>query len=132
MTAVSRPRDGVFQAACSSGDAVGSAVHLVVGVSPRTVSTADPSDIAKMPAVGVVISKSSPTNCVVRWRGESEPVYLGLSTGKPYWVGDDGLPSYSPPTGPPGSVRFAQFLGYSTESTKLLLNVTPTVVGFSR
>jgi hypothetical protein len=60
------------------------------------VTKADPSNPAKMPAIGVVVSKSSSTVCKVQVLGEIKGIYSGLTPGAVLVVGSSGQPSHSP------------------------------------
>lgn len=51
---------------CLSGDAVGDAVYLSAA---STVAKADADDAAKIPAIGLIVSKQSSTSCTVRVSG---------------------------------------------------------------
>lgn len=89
----------VRSADCSSAEAVGDFVCISgPQVSNRDqVQKADPSDYDKLPAVGVIISKSSPTTCLVQWMGETPAIFSGLSAGEPYFLGADSKLAEVPP-----------------------------------
>lgn len=92
-----------YEMTCSSDVFVGACVYVSgpgVGVVPA-VSLADPSNPAKMPAVGVVVSKASPTTGVVRTVGAvARPG--GVTPNAVYIVGPDSrlLDSASLPVSP--------------------------------
>lgn len=109
-------------AECTAAEAVGDFV-CIVDDPPNghdLVGKADPSDFTKMPAVGVVISKSSPTLCLVQWMGETPNIFTGLSSGEIYFVGADARIAEVPPV--PSTVPlFTQFMGVATAPTRLYL-----------
>jgi hypothetical protein len=57
------------------------------------VATADPSNVAKMPAVGVVYSKPTSTTARVRVLGELPGIITGMTIGQPVYVGASGQPN---------------------------------------
>jgi len=114
--------DVVREAECTSAEAVGDFV-CIAGDPPNgydVVAKADPADFNKMPAVGVVISKSSPTECLVQWYGETPDIFSGLSSGEVYFVGADSKIAEEPPT-PITVPLFTQFMGVATAETRLYL-----------
>jgi hypothetical protein len=84
----------VFSATCLATDLVGNFAYVT---GPYAVTTVDISDSTKIPTIGVIISKSTPTTCVVQWHGEVSGLYVGLIPGKMYFVGSDGRPSATVP-----------------------------------
>ena len=111
-----------FAASCIAGDAIGSFVYLSGSESVRTV---DIDDLGKMPAVGIVISKGSPTTCVVQVTGEVDAT--GLTPG-PQYVGTSSTPVGTRPANPGAGLRNIQFIGTAISATRLLLTVTPHLV----
>lgn len=109
-------------AECSVAESVGDFV-CIIDDPPNghdLVGKADPSDFSKMPAVGVIISKSSPTRCLVQWMGETPNIFSGLSSGEVYFVGADAKVAEVPPV--PATVPlFTQFMGVATAPTRLYL-----------
>jgi hypothetical protein len=112
----------VRRAECTAAESVGDFVCIVDdppnGVD--LVGKADPADFTKMPAVGVIISKSSPTDCLVQWLGETPNIFAGLSSGEVYFVGADSKIADEPPT-PTTVPLFTQFMGVATAPTRLYL-----------
>jgi len=84
------------------------------------VAKADPADFNKMPAVGVVISKSDSTHCLVQWLGETPNIFTGLASGEVYFVGADARIAEDPPV-PTSVPLFTQFMGVATAPTRLYL-----------
>jgi hypothetical protein len=117
--------DLTFDANCPSGAAVGDAVYIsgakVGGVTQ--VAPCDTTSYSAMSAVGVIISKTIATDCVVQYAGEAT-VYSSLTPGRVYMIDQNGEPTSSLPT--PGSSHYVQRLGVatSTDSMLLLLDVT--------
>lgn len=112
----------VRSAECTALEAVGDFVCIVDDPPDGLdlVGRADPSDFGRMPAVGVIISKSSPTECLVQWLGETPNIFAGLSSGEVYFVGANGKISEVPPVPTTGPL-FTQFMGVATAPTRLYL-----------
>lgn len=89
----------IRSADCTTAEAIGDFVCISgPQVSNRDqVTKADPSDYDKLPAVGVIISKPSPTTCLVQWMGETPAIFSGLSAGEPYFLGADSRLAEVPP-----------------------------------
>lgn len=91
----------LFQANCLSTDAVGTLVYItgpeISGLIQ--VTQVNPISLSKMPAFGVIVSKSSSTICLVQRFGVTT-VFTGLTAGKVYYVGSNGSPSLTPPAWP--------------------------------
>lgn len=103
-----------MQAACDAADAIGNAVYLT---GPAAVTTVDITNQAKMPVVGIISSKTSPTSCVVTLFGLMTPgvpltpqrVYFASLTG--------GLIDTVPLPRP----IFLQAVGHAIDTTQLLV-----------
>ena len=67
---------------CLSGDAVGDWVYVSAA---STVAKADADDTAKIPAIGVIVSKESTTSCTVRVSGLVTGA-SGLTAGATYYL----------------------------------------------
>lgn len=85
----------VYDVECASTVLVGDCVAINSGATAQLATIAT---LHQTPAIGVVISKSSATQCRVQFSGYVTGIYSGLSPGKVYFVGTDGRPSPSPPT----------------------------------
>ena len=103
----------VFSAVCQATDAVGDCVY---GSGPYQVSRADPYDWGKMPAIGVIESKSG-TDCLVHTFGEVPGLYTGITPGKILFVGQDGRLSHTAPAGS----SFVQTMGAAVSGEVVLL-----------
>ena len=112
-----------LKATCQASDSVGNCVYIAGPASAGlyTVTTGDPTDANKMPTVGIIMSKDSPTRCKVQWLGEIESVYTGMTVRKPLFVGLTGRLEEAPPSPPISGYAFAQSLGTVLDSGKLLL-----------
>jgi hypothetical protein len=103
---------------CLAADVVGNTVYITgdkVGKYYQ-VSTTDPTDPAKMPAVGIIIQKDSATECIVAPFGEITDIYTGFTPGESLYVGADSRPTHTPPS--PG---VQQYLGEAWASDVLFL-----------
>jgi hypothetical protein len=115
---------------CLSTDSVGDPVCIRgdrVNGKWRT-EKANPYDDTKMPAIGILISKSTPTVGVVQVFGPVEGIFTGLNYLKPsYIVGPAGIQLTAPPTGP-GGFAWVQHLGKAVASDILFLFGTITML----
>jgi len=108
------------QASCQVSDAVGNCVYIagdIVG-GLHQVTTCDPTDFSKMPAIGVIIEKSSLTRCTVLRLGELEG-YSGLTLRKVMFVALDGTLQEGPPVPSVGSHVFVQRVGSVIDDSKV-------------
>lgn len=112
---VSRPLAGNSQAtaACAETDAIGDLVYVSGSMQDGdlAVNRADIKQFNKMPSVAIIVSKLSPTRCVVQTGGEVKGVYSNLSPGKVYFAGQTGRPVVDPPVPPPGQYLYLQPIG---------------------
>lgn len=93
---------------CNNGDSVGGVLQ---------VTTADPYTNTKIPAIGVIISKSSSTDCRVQIAGRIT-VLSGLTPGKLYWLNTNGTATTTVPTGP--GTRYVHAVGVALAANVLL------------
>ncbi len=101
---------------CLATDTIGSCVYVTgpkIGQRYQ-VATADPSTTLKMPAIGVIVSKTSATECTVQLFGEVTGIYSGFVPGVTLYVGVAGQPSHTP--GP-----ISQVLGAAISTAVALL-----------
>lgn len=87
------------------------------------VTRADPTDRAKMPVIGVIISKSTPTVCRVQLQGRLQSVFTGLMPSCVYFCGTDGeIASETDPTYPPtGGTSYFQQVGVALASDWMMV-----------
>jgi hypothetical protein len=57
------------------------------------VQRADPMDATKMPGIGILLRKITPTTGIMQRVGNVRGVYAGLSFAATCWVGFDGRPT---------------------------------------
>lgn len=114
-----------FAADCQSSDQVGKCVYIngnSVGGVPQ-VMTVDPSDYTTMPSVGVILSKSSATSCLVAYFGTY--VTTGLTPNARYFVGSGGVLSATVPIVRP---FITQVMGQALDTTRLLLTPSKNIL----
>jgi len=119
------PGPVLYPVACLATDVVGDLVHIrAAGGTPYKVERADPLDASKMPAVGVLVSKSAPTTGMMQVVGDVLAVYSGLIPGKRYFVGLDGRPQLPSafPSLLPGERLQVQTIGVAPTTGVLLLS----------
>lgn len=89
---------------CPAGTVVGDLVYTTgPKVGPRyQVDTADPGDSNKMPAMGLVREKTSPTECTFQVLGRMQGAVGSLdpANGQVLYVGADGKPTQTAPSPP--------------------------------
>jgi hypothetical protein len=102
----------------------------VAGVAQ--VATADPSTLAKMPAVGVVTDKTSPTTCTVQRLGRVDlsASALTFSPGSRLFVSLTGAVSGTVPaaSASPSGYVFVQPIGVATAAATLEFNPSMSVI----
>ena len=116
-------RGRYFEATCSLTDTAGDFVHVsgaVSGAELYTVTKCNPLDSATMPAVGVIVSKSSTVRCFVQALGELD-TSGGMTPGARMWIGLDSQLDDAPPAAAPGELVVAQVVGVALSSETLLL-----------
>lgn len=106
-----------FSAVCLATDAVGDCVYSVQNYE---VTKCDPTDETTMPASGIIISKSSATDCVVQYTGVCSGVYGGLTIGEPLFIDtDSGLTQTLPTT--PAQPYLAQGMGIAIADSAFIV-----------
>jgi hypothetical protein len=86
------------------------------------VAKVDVTDRAKMPAYGIVVSKSTTTRCIIQTLGHFVTGVV-LTPGQPVYVGTDGQPASSIPSlGSSPSIAVTQIVGYAWDSSSMFLN----------
>jgi hypothetical protein len=83
------------------------------------VSGVDVSTYAQMPAVGLIVSKSSTTDAVVQVEGEYRTT--ALVTGRRYFINHLKHLAIAPPDPPSGGRVVVQIVGVALDPTRLLL-----------
>ena len=110
-----------FQATCPSGLVVKDFVYItgpaISGI--YQVARADVTDYNKLPAVGVVIEKPTPTTCKIQWQGEVT-VFTGLTPHKVYFLATTGQITDVPPS--PVTNLYVQTVGTALDVGVLLIS----------
>jgi hypothetical protein len=112
--------DSVFTGTCLATNIVGDIVRITG--AGMTVDKADCTNEAKMLAVGVIISKSGSTSCVVQTNDIVSGVYTGLTPGSLYFVGSNGRPTTTRPSPPTGGSVLVQPIGYALDANLFLVS----------
>lgn len=113
---------GMVEVACLTSDAIGDPMCIrgdrVNG--KWRVQKADALDGSKMPAVGILIDKTTPTVGKMQMTGPIRDIFTGLNPGKSYHVNSPSF-TVAPPV--PGMLGYsmAQILGYAAASDILVL-----------
>ncbi len=74
----------------------------------------------RMPCFGVIVKKTSPTDCVIQIAGVCS-VYSSLQPGRIYYCGQSARPVLDIPT-PLNGYFYIQSVGIATAANRLLLN----------
>jgi len=120
-----------FAATCLSSDAVGNCVYITGPASGDVyqVSTADPLNGAlKMPAMGIIIEKPTPTTCRVQASGEMIGVVSGLTPGKVVFVYSDGTLNHLPVMPGVGELAYIQSMGIAISTDRVLVNPDYSII----
>lgn len=129
MAVITFRRDEDLRSAnCLAGDAVENAVYITgdkIG-GLLQVSKVDIDDGAKMPAVGLIVSKSDPTTCKIRVGGKLQLSASSLASGNLVFVSATGTPETLPPVRPSSGTRLIQHLGKALAAD--LLEISPSNV----
>jgi hypothetical protein len=118
----------ILTVACQTTDSVGDLISpILAGGGARTVQKADMTNMAGVPAIGVIISKPTTTTAMIQVGGAVEGIYSGLTPGVRYFVGSDGRPtsSFPIPGYAVGTDYFLQHIGVALDTASLLLMPNP-------
>lgn len=111
-----------WDADCLATDEVGHFVYItgpsVAGV--RQVTKVDITNPATMPAIGMIVSKATPTRCTVQVLGEVATAGLSPGTTSRYWVGADSKLSNIPPAKISGKI-VVQVAGAALDNSVFML-----------
>lgn len=136
MAVVSRIRTvasgGYREVDCLSSDAVGNCVYVSGDkVGDRwQVATADPTDDAKMPAIGVLVSKQTSTTGMIQLFGPCD-LFTDMTPGQMVLVGQNGDLLDEVPSIPAGNTFWAQQIGVAAASDVLLLSGSQRMLRYS-
>lgn len=115
-----------WQATCEVSVSVGDLVFAVQSVSGNlSVEKIDIYSVSKMPALGIVFSKSSDTSCTVVSSGLVPAT--GLIPGASYFASSDGRIALIPPTPDFGPV-FQQIVGIALTANILLVQLPSSII----
>lgn len=110
-----------FRANCQPADALNNCVRITgITLGTPDVTTVDVFDKTKMPAVGIIVEKTTTTDCLVQVVGLVETL-SGVIIGKRYFIDGAGFPTASMPTPSLGGIACVQTLGVGYDSDILLL-----------
>ena len=114
---------GLMEVVCNPGNSVGDAVYIS---GPRVgnlyqVDKADITDPMKIPAVGLIVSKRSPTEASVRWEGPIEGIFTGLVPRRVYYLNTSGTIDLVVPAPGLGQSLYVQRLGVALAADVLLV-----------
>lgn len=87
----------------------------------NAVDQADANDAGKQPVIGAVVSKPTPTTCIVRHYGILGG-FVGLTPGATYWLSTTpGGAMLAPPPSDPGDVQ--QRIGFAKNANEMFLMI---------
>lgn len=120
--------DTKLAANCLITDEVGDFVHITgdIVADRIQVEKVDVTDRTTMPAIGVIIEKTSDTECVVQTDGDY--ITTGLTAGTLYYIGNDSKLSADRPTAAIGGIALVQIVGEALDATKLYLDLELDIV----
>lgn len=125
--AMSLKASGILQCLCTPGDLVGALVYISGNMTGDlyNVRTCDPTNLAHMPVIGMIVAKPDITHADVRYTGPVSGLWtFDLTPGKPYFVGLDGQIALHPPT---GNV-YVQKIGVALDRSAMLVTPDPTFI----
>lgn len=118
-----------LDADCLSTDAVLDYVYVTGDsvLGKIQVAKVDIDDLAKMPSIGVIVTKVTPagTECVVRRIGDI--LTSGLTPNSVYWIDTDAKAVSPRPPDPAAGVRVLQIAGRALTSTTLQVTVNSDI-----
>ncbi len=123
-----------FAANCLSADRVGDCVYSSAPPASGVVQVTrcDPFNYATLPAIGVIVSKSTSTNCVVQYGGILTGVYGGLERPLPVFLASDGGLTHAVPTADVGHPVWLQHMGSAVGESVIALNPSPVLTKLVR
>jgi len=125
------PTRVVVSAYCDASDSVKDLVYIYANKVGDyfQVRRVDPTNLAKMPAWGVVLEKYSPTICKVQLFGEMPTsIYTGLTANKILYVGTNSRLTQIPPSPAIGGYVLVQYVGYVLDSSVPFLNFNAMMI----
>jgi hypothetical protein len=120
----------VIPAFCFAADAVGDVVYIMgnkVG-DHYQVTRVNINNILTVPAIGLILSKDSSTQCLVQLDGIVRGLYTGLTAQKPLFINTSGRLTHAVPSYPTSGRRALQMMGQAIASDELFLNVKSPII----
>lgn len=114
----------VVEANCLSSDAVGNCVRITgpqIGDYYQVETVDVHNGETKMPAVGVVVEKLSPTLCKVQVTGLMKGVASGLTPGQVLFISSTGTLTHGVATPLAGQKAYIQSMGIAFSSDVVLV-----------
>lgn len=87
------------------------------------VETVDIDDPTKMPAIGVIVSKSTATECIVQLAGIMRGVLSGLTPNAILFATTSGTLGESVPAAPLSGQRLVQQIAQAISSTDIMIKI---------
>lgn len=111
-----------FSGTCLSSAQLGDLVYMTGGPS-NEVRAIDLEDFYKMPAIGCIISKPTPTTCDVQTSNIVSGIYSGLTPGRIHFagIGANPKPVYPAPIPAFGQTMYMQPIGIAISNNVLAL-----------
>jgi len=126
------PARSYKEVACLVEDSIGNGMYIrgerVNG--KWRAGTADPEDRNKMPAIGILVSKSTPTVGVVQLFGVCD-LFTEMTPGSPILVGKDGNLIEEVPTIATGEYFWAQQIGLAVSDDLLMLSGESSMIRYT-
>jgi hypothetical protein len=115
---------------CAATDAVGDVVRFSgdkVG-NRYQVTKVNIDSLATMPAIGVILRKTSATECEVQTSGALKGVYSGLTPNLTLFIGTDSRLTHTVTPQPTTGPRAHQIMGVASATTEVLLGVKSPII----
>jgi hypothetical protein len=114
-----------WTAASPGSEVVGDFVYISAA---NTIAKCDITDINKLPVAGVITEKAGGT-ATIQTVG-SVSLFTGLTPGKLYFLGINGVLSATLPTGTQGQALWRQTVGTALNATTIILIPDSTLMGY--
>lgn len=126
-----------LDADCLATDTVGDFVYItgdpIAGI--YQVTKVDITDASNLPAIGVIVNKSTSTRCTVQLRGivdvSTWPSPPSLVSNSNYWIGFDSKVASSVPV-PVSGISLVQMVGKAVGPSELLIFMDSNVYKLQR
>ena len=120
----------LLKALCTITDAVGDAIRISGNkIGDRyQVTRVDIDALPTLPAIGIIIQKTSDTECLIQVAGIVSGVYTGLTPHQTLFIGTDGRLTHTVTPHPGTGQRAHQIMGVALATTELLLDVKSPII----